>query len=309
MGKKRVYLSPKEVETDLNKAREKEGFTGEVEKAAVKTMIETAKKNGRVGDKLLIVLSPIYIHIPAWQRKLYLPRAQSIGTNYSKYKWEVPKVLYIDDKLIVIDGMHRIYGSYIGGLDGVTVEIITDMTEQEAIEIFLDQGIDRRNMSPSDVFEAAIHAEKKEYVALKAICAKNHVRVKGDDKTVVNPVGILTSISDGVGMAKSNPELLDQILTFIEKLQWNGGNIYEGKAYSAKILRVFKKLYAYYAGKETAMENILLNDCKGAKYFNNNVADKCQDILFDYLSAIIEEKINIPTVETKRRSKKLVRVN
>lgn len=308
--KKRVYLTPIEVEKELNKAREEIGFTGKIEQAAIKTMIETAKQNGKFGDKILIVLSPVYIHIPTWQRKLYVPRAINIGNSYNKYKWEVPKILYSNGKLFCIDGTHRIYGSFIGGIENVTVEIITDMSEQDAINLFLNQGVDRRGMSPSDIYGAAIEANIPEYVRLKEICAKNSVQVKGDVKTVENPIGILTSISDGTSMAKTNPELLDRILNLIKELQWNGASIYDGKAYSAKVLRVLKKLYAYHEGKENALEAVLLNNCKGAKYFNTNLAEKWQDSLFDFLSLIVEQNINITPINIKEKKvKRIIKAN
>lgn len=84
---------------------------------------------------------------------------------------------------------------------------------------------------------------KEEYVTLKSICDRNHVAVKGDRNPVENPVGVLTSVSDGVKMSRYCPELLDRILKLVVNLQWNGGKTYrKGKAFSAKVLRVFKKL-------------------------------------------------------------------
>lgn len=292
MSKKKVLLTSVEVEENLNKARLEEGFTPQVEKAAIKTMIESAKHNGRFGDKILLVMPPVYAHIPVWQRRLNIPRAASIGTTYNKYKWEVPKLLYCDGKLVCIDGMHRLYGAFLGNVENVTVEIITDLTESEAVNLFLEQSTDRKGMSPSDIYGAAIEAGKPEYLMLQKICKQNNVRVKGD-KTVSNPVGVLTSISDGVSLAKYNPELLDKILKLIGSLRWNGANVYEGKAYSAKVIRVLKKLYAYYEGKENVLEGILLSVCKGSEYFNSNLAEKYQETMFDYLSKIVEENINI----------------
>jgi len=250
---KKVYLTAMEVERELEEARKKKGFVLEVEKMAIETMVETARQNGKFGDKILLVTSPVYIHVPSWQRKLNIPRAQNIGNTYNKYKWEVPKLLYHNGKLLCIDGMHRLYGAFLGGVENVTTEIITDLTEAEAIDIFLEQSLDRKKMSPVDIYGAAIEAGKPEYIKLRDICKKNNVRIKGD-KTVVNPIGIFTSISDGVSLARNNPELLDRILKLIGKLQWNGGNIYEGKAYSAKVIRVLKRLYAYHEGEEKLLE-------------------------------------------------------
>lgn len=146
MIKRSVYFTAEETEGILQYERTKIGFIGDVETTAVKTMIETAKQNGRFGDKVLMVINPIYIHIPIWQRKLNIVNALKIGTEYNKYKWEVPKIIYIDGKLKVIDGMHRIYGAIKAGMDAVTVEIIDGITEREAIRYFLDQR-ERRHMS------------------------------------------------------------------------------------------------------------------------------------------------------------------
>lgn len=81
---------------------------------------------------------------------------------------------------------------------------------------------------------------------LRDICKANNVAVLGDDGS--NTVGVLTSISDGISLVRSNPELLDSILRIIGKLGWNGyAESYSGKAYTARVLRVFRKMYAYFA--------------------------------------------------------------
>lgn len=223
-----------------------------------------------------------------------------IGTNYNQYKWDTPKVLYINDKLFVIDGMHRIYGVFVGNLQRIVVEILTDLTWKEAMDIFLDQGKDRKPMSPKDLYNAAITAQKPEYLKLKEICEKNGVKVNGDKNSISNPIGVLTPITDGLRMAKASPELLDRILKLIEKLQWNCGRVRDGKAYSAKVLRVMNKLYAYYTNKVEAMEVVLINNCKGSEFFTNNLSEKYQEIMFDYLSEIINQNIDIVLISTKK---------
>lgn len=163
-------------------------------------------------------------------------------------------------------------------------------------------------MTPVDIYSAALVAKKEEYVTLKSICDRNHIAVKGDRNPVKNPIGILTSVSDGAKMSRVCPDLLDRILQLIVKLQWNGGKTYrEGKAFSAKVLRVFRKLYAYYSGRETDMERVLLNNCKGSKYFNDNLSEKWQDSLFDFLSGVIERNIDIPGIESKTTRKRTSR--
>ena len=308
MARKSVYFTAEETESILQNERIRIGFVGDVETTVVKTMIETAKQNGRFGDKVLMVINPVYIHVPAWQRKLNSVNALKIGVEYNKYKWEVPKIIYIDGVLKVIDGMHRIYGAVKAGRDAVTVEIIDGITEREAIKYFLDQR-DRRNMSPVDTYNAAIEANIAEYIMLRKICTRNNVQVRGDKDNVENPVGIFTSISDGIRLVKNNPYLLDKILKLIKKLQWGGGNIYNYKVYSAKVIRVLKKLYAYYEDNQKIMEKILLKNCKGAEYFNNNLEDKCQESIFDILAAVIEENINIVPMQNNNKVKRIAKLS
>ena len=49
---KKVYLTAMEVERELEEARKKKGFVLEVEKMAIETMVETARQNGKFGDKI-----------------------------------------------------------------------------------------------------------------------------------------------------------------------------------------------------------------------------------------------------------------
>lgn len=305
---KRVRLTSTEVETEMQKARECRVIDGEiipfiggVEKSYTKDAIVQAKTNGRQHDKMTLVVNPLYIHIPEWQRDIRIDRALYIGNNYNSAKWETPKIICIGGKFYVVDGQHRIYGTFKSGIECIVVEYL-DITEKEAIDLFLNQTKERTGMTPADYYKAAIAGEKADYLQFRDICKKNNVRIKGDTTdTVKNPVGIFTSLSDGIGLVNSNPELLNRILKLIGKLQWNGGEtLSEGKAYSAKVIRVLKKLYAYYDGREKELESILLNNCKGAVYFRNNLYEKWQDSLFDFLADICTKNSDVVIMSQKK---------
>lgn len=79
---KRSYLTAKEAEQVMQETRNQDGFTGKNEKILVNTMVKNAKANNRIGDKLLMVIDPKYIHIPEWQRNIRLEKAYAIGNNY-----------------------------------------------------------------------------------------------------------------------------------------------------------------------------------------------------------------------------------
>lgn len=297
---KRVYLKAKEAEKEMQEFREEKKFVGENEKLLIENLVKSAKNNSRIGDKLLMVIDPMEIHIPDWQRRIKLERAYSIGNNYNSYKWDEPKVLLYKGILLCIDGQHRIYGAFKAKKDAVVVEVM-ECSLEEAIDLFLSQSSDRAKMQPMDIYHAALAAKKPEYVALHDICKKHNITVKEDDE-IENPVGTFSSISDGINWIKGGKaELLDSMLSLLGKLEWNGyADTYNGKAYIAKIIRALKSMYAYYEGRTDEMENALLEHCKGTEFFVDNIMTKTQAQIFDYLSEIVRYEMKSPFTEKKR---------
>ena len=294
MSRTRTFLFAKEAEERLQELRNTDGFTGVVEDKMVQNMIENAKLNSRIGDKILIVVNPIYLHIPAWQREIRLGKAYAIGANYNSKKWDAPKVICNNGKLEVIDGQHRIFGAAKAGLKSVVIEFLDGCTKKEAIHLFLSQTTDKSKMLPRDTYRAALAAEIPEYVMLHDICGKHNVAVAGDE-TESNTVGKLTCISDGVRMIKADPNLLDRMLWLLGELEWNGyADSYNGKAYKSTVIRAMKRLYAYYAGRETEMENALISKCKGTEWFVDNLLGLSQDTTFDTLSDIVRYEMESP---------------
>ena len=185
-------------------------------------------------------------------------------------------------------------------MDSVVVEIM-ECSLEEAIDLFINQSKDRSKMQPMDIYHAAIAGNKAEYVQLKTICNKHNVAVKGDENEE-NTVGTLTSISDGISLVHTNPDLLDSMLNLLGKLEWNGyADSYNGKAYTAKIIRALKALYAYMEGRIPEMEDALLNHCKGTEFFVENIMDKTQAQIFDYLSEIVRYEMESPFTATKKK--------
>lgn len=299
---KKVYLKAKDAEKEMQTVREQMGLRDKNELLLVENMVKNAKNNSRVGDKLLMVVDPRFIHIPEWQRRIKLAKAYEIGNNYNKYKWDEPKVLFHNGILVCIDGQHRIYGAFKGNKESVVVEVM-ECTIEEAIDLFLSQTTDRTKMQPMDIYHAALAAKKPHYVMLHEICKKHNVAVKGEDNE--NVVGTFTSISDGIGLVRSNPDLLDSMLTLLGKLEWNGyADTYNGRAYTAKIIRALKSLYFYCDGRIEEMEDALINRCKGTEFFVEHIMDKTQAQIFDYLSQIVHYEMENPFKEKKTTKNK-----
>lgn len=300
MCRKKSYLTAREAEERMQELRNEVGFVGKNETILVANMVKNAKMNSHIGDKLIMVIDPKYAHIPDWQRRIRLSKAYEIGNHYNKYKWDDPKILYYEGMLICIDGQHRIFGAAMAEKEEVVVEVM-ECSLEEAIDLFLSQSEDRTKMQPMDIYRAALAAGKPEYVKFHDICAKHNVLVKGDEPDD-NAVGTFTSISDGVKMCRTNAGLLDSMLALLGKLEWNGyADTYNGKAYTSKVIRALKSLYAYYAGRENEMEEILIKNCKGTEFFVNNIMEKNQAQVFDYLSDIVRYEMDSPFKETKKK--------
>ena len=307
MSKSRKYVEAREIEREMQEAREQDDFIDKVEEITIKQIVENAKVNSRFGDKILTVINPKHVHIPEWQRMCDVISATEIGTKYNSAKWEVPKLLYWNGILLCIDGMHRIYGAFKAKINGVVCEII-ECTLNEAINLFLDQTYDRRKMSPVDYYRAAIANGDTNYIQLKEICNRYNVAVKGDP--IENQVGIFTCITDGIrSIQRNGVELLDRIIKLITDLQWNGyADTYNGKAYTAKFIRIMHSMYAYYEGRTERMEEILKEKCVGTEFFVENLMDSTQAQGFDYLSKIVRYEMESPFTE-KKRTVKTTKVN
>lgn len=306
---KRNFLFPEEAEKEVNELRKAEGIDEKTEKLIVKDLVKNAEVNSRIGDKVLICINPKYIHYPEWQREIRLPKAFDIGNNYDSRRWGLPLYWKYKGLLWAIEGQHRTYGALKAGKESIVGEVI-ECPLEEAINLFVNQTKDRTQIQPKDTYRASVVGGDEDYIMLRDICHKHNLAVKGD-RNKDNTVGTLTSISDGITLIRINPELLDSMLNILGKLEWNGyADSYNGKAYTAKILRALKALYAYCEGRTDEMEEALIARCKGTEFFVNNIMDKTQAQIFDYLSDIVKYEMSNPfkkeTKKTTRKSAKAI---
>ena len=47
----------------MQESRNKAKFVDEVERISIEQMVESSKANNRIGDKILMVINPLYVHI------------------------------------------------------------------------------------------------------------------------------------------------------------------------------------------------------------------------------------------------------
>ena len=300
---KRNFLFPEEAEAEVKEIRKAEGIDDKTEKLIVKDLVKNAKVNSRIGDKVLICIDPKYIHYPEWQREIRLPKALNIGNNYDSKRWGLPVYWYHKGLLWAIEGQHRTYGSVKANKESIVGEVI-ECELKDAIDLFVNQTKDRTQVQPKDTYKASIVKGDEDYLMLRDICHKYNIGVKGD-RNKENTVGTLTSITDGIDLVRINPDLLDHILGIITKLKWNGyADSYNGKAYTAKIIRALRALYAYFEGRTDEMEEALLNCCTGTEFFVDNIMDKTQAQVFDYLAEVVRYEMESPFRQKDKKTTK-----
>lgn len=300
---KRNFLFPEEAEKEVTELRKAEGIDEKTEKLIVKDLVKNAEVNSRIGDKVLICINPKYIHYPEWQREIRLPKAFDIGNNYDSRRWGLPLYWKYKGLLWAIEGQHRTYGALKAGKEAIVGEVI-ECSLEDAINLFVNQTKDRTQIQPKDTYRASVVGGDEDYIMLRDICHKHNLAVKGD-RNKDNTVGTLTSISDGITLIRINPDLLDSMLDILGNLEWNGyADSYNGKAYTAKILRALKALYAYCEGRTEEMEEALISRCKGTEFFVENIMDKTQAQIFDYLSDIVKYEMENPFKTTKKTTRK-----
>ena len=98
MCKARKYVEARVIEAEMQESRIKEDFIGKVEEISIKQMVENAKVNNRLCDKIIITINPMYVHIPERQRnRREERRCRSRSCHMESRKWSRAEVLGFDD--------------------------------------------------------------------------------------------------------------------------------------------------------------------------------------------------------------------
>ena len=247
--------------------------------------VDCALKNSfSIASKRYILINPAFVHIPDWQRDTDMAKVQEIAQNFNEDKFDPVKVYARNGKLFVADGAHRIVAFVINGEIKILVEVL-GCSEYEAILTFLGQQSARKSMSVADTYRAGLKANIKEYTEFKNLFESYNIQIVTDDNKLENPIGKVAPSRDLLRMVKNNTELLELTIKTIRALNWTGS---EKSAFTLRMFQIFKKLFANYE-KNTVIEGLLEN-CKGASYFENKIAPvKSNAEMYDILAKAICE--------------------
>lgn len=272
------YSTPRQTE-EFVQAHSNAGESMEVKE------VDCALKNSfSIASKRYILINPTFIHIPDWQRDTDMAKVQEIAQYFNEDKFDPVKVYVRNGKLFVADGAHRVVAFVINGEIKMLVEVL-NCSEYEAILTFLGQQSARKSMSVADTYRAGVKANIREYIEFKNLFESYNIQIVTDDNKLENPIGKVAPSRELLRMAKNNTELLELIIKTIKAIDWTGS---EKSAFTLRLFQIFKKLFANYE-KNTVIEGLLEN-CKGASYFENKIAPvKSNAEMYDILAKAICE--------------------
>ena len=270
------FLDPSQVEELIDEKRKDK----ENEKSEVKTAINSAFG---IGKKRYILIDPTWIHIPEWQRDTDMAKCAEITENFTEEKFDPIKAYLKNGKLYVADGAHRVVAFINREEVKILVEVL-NCTESKAALTFLEQSAGRKAMSFADTYRAGIKANSEEYLMLKYFFEEHNIQITKELKKLENPIGNLTPSRSILRMLKNDEETLAKVVELIKKLEWTGS---KKNAFMLRNLEVLKRMYVNFGDE---VENKLLENCKGAVFYESKVVPvKSNAELFDILSMEINK--------------------
>lgn len=277
------YLNPEETEEWITSKRK---LSDEEEKTEIKNAL---RNSFGIGNKKYVLIDPVLIHVPNWQRTTDMAKTEEIAVNFDEDKFDPIKVYINEERFNVADGAHRLVSVIKRNINkNDKVKILAEVlscNEYEAINTFLGQQSGRKPMTVSDTYRAAIKANITDYLTFKEIFESYNIQITAEMETLSNPVGIIKPSAGALRLANRNKTELKIALDLINDLHWNGST--EKNAYTLRTIRTLIKLCATFGTTKT--EQKLLNRCKGATYYESKVFPvKSNAELYDLLA----EEIN-----------------
>ena len=280
------YSTPEETEKLISGERKE---SDEKVKSEIKSAFNVSVG---IGDrKKYIQIDPTFVHVPTWQRDTDIAKAMEIAENFKEDKFDPIKgYVNADGKLDIADGMHRIIALIIYNKDkkeDEKLKAIIDVlncNEIEAALTFLGQQSGRKPMTVKDTYRAAIKGNVPEYLEFRDVFTNESIQITAEKEKLDNPVGTITPSATALRWANRDKEMLIRVIKLIKKLEWCGS---EKNAFTLRNFSTIKKLYANYGD---GVELKLLDNCKGAVFYESKVAPvKSNAELFDILSAEISK--------------------
>lgn len=112
----------------------------------------------------------------SYQRPANMEVVRKIAANWDTSKVSAPLVSHRDERLYVVDGQHRVKAAALAGVDILMCQVLTQKTRDEEVDIFVNQNVNKTNVSSYDSFYARCSKECDTFaLSMKELFDKYHV--------------------------------------------------------------------------------------------------------------------------------------
>lgn len=151
------------------------------------------------------------LNVPDWQRNTNITKATEIAEHYDENKYDPVKVYIYNGKFYIADGAHRAVSFIIAGKKFILVEILENVSEETALDTFLEQSLGRKKMTQNDMWRAAIEKGLPQYVELRNMAMRNNIQVLVDKEKIKNPVAVVSASWRLLQLSSKEGSVLERI--------------------------------------------------------------------------------------------------
>lgn len=237
--------------TNLHSAAFNSDSTALNRQAMDSVVCETIVKNSQNYNGVSYASIPLHLlSIPSYQRQKHSAVAK-IAAEWNDKKCGAITVSYRDGKFWVVDGQNRVAAANIAGRPSIFSMILTGLTKEEEIEMFVDQNENCKIVSAYDKLRAQADGGMEPGTELLQLCRDANITLKNRGYAapgVLACAAVLRRCYDRIGK-----DGIVWIFDVIKSLGWNAVQ----RGYSAVVLRTLTNMYIQASDKTEAKDRIV----------------------------------------------------
>lgn len=238
--------------------------------AMKKNAIIIFKNAQKVGNKIFVELPLEYMKV---DHQMYQRPVQShvytLAKNWKDDRCNPILVNYRGDGYFyIIDGQHRYEALKIKGMDSVVCEILVGLTVKQEADLFVEQNVGTKKLSPYDTFKANVCRGEIIDSIINKLCCEYGINVRKVNssknlKCLTAVRRILKNEKNGFGNNyERGTDIIRWIFSVIEKSGWEN----DSKGYSQATVMALKSIYTKYETELTKITGYLVNFMKRYTY-------------------------------------------
>lgn len=216
----------------------------------------TIVKNSQNYNGVSYASIPLHLlYIPSYQRQQHAAVA-NMANNWSDQKCGAITVSYRDEKFWVVDGQNRVAAAKIAGRQSIFAMILTGLTKEDEIEMFVDQNKNCKIVSAYDKLMAQADGEIQPGSVLVNLCHKAHVKMVNRGAAAPGVLACANTLQESYN--KIGEPGVSWIFDTIKSLGWHSVR----RGYSSVVIRALTRVYES-GGDKASVKTRVLNVTAG----------------------------------------------